>query len=120
MAWLARVPRFGGHTTGCPHEGSWRDSCSHFHRHAPRALGEGASCPPRASSQAAHTLWSRPRSWQRSRQVFLDEAAATAALATVPTLQKLHHALVPKQLDEKAFFINFFSHLTAIVDAAPA
>lgn len=48
---------------------------------------------------------------------FIDQHAATAALASVPGLQKKHYALVPKKLDEKTFWVNLFSHVTAIVHA---
>lgn len=45
---------------------------------------------------------------------FIDEAAATAALSTVPGLQYKHYTLVPAKLDEAAFWTNFFSHVTEI------
>ena len=45
---------------------------------------------------------------------FIDEAAATAALSTVPGLQYKHYTLVPSKLPEKAFWTHFFSHFTAI------
>jgi len=48
-------------------------------------------------------------------EVFVDEAAATAALTSVAGLQKKHYSLVPKKLDEKTFWVNFFTQLTAIV-----
>ena len=48
-------------------------------------------------------------------ECFLDEMAATAALTHVPGLQKKHYALVPKKLSERAFWTNFFTHLTAVV-----
>jgi len=51
-------------------------------------------------------------------ECFIDEAAATAALTKVPGLQKKQYALVPKKLDERAFWTNFFTHMTALV--APA
>ena len=47
----------------------------------------------------------------------LDHAVASAALAAVPRLQKKHYQLIPKSLSELDFFISFFSHLTAIVNA---
>ena len=50
-------------------------------------------------------------------QCFIDQHAATAALSSVPGLQMKHYALVPKKLDEKQFWVNFFSHVTAIVHA---
>jgi hypothetical protein len=46
---------------------------------------------------------------------FIDTAAATAALSTVPGLQYKHYTLVPSKLPEKEFWVNFFSHVTAIV-----
>ena len=50
-------------------------------------------------------------------ECFIDEHAATAALASVPGLQKKHYALVPKKLEEKQFWVSFFTHVTAIVHA---
>ena len=53
--------------------------------------------------------------------VMLDTAAAAAALHAVPRLQRRQYELVPKHMDELTFFVNFFSHATAIVaEAAPA
>jgi hypothetical protein len=50
----------------------------------------------------------------------LDHSAATAALATVPRLQRKHYELIPKVMDEMAFWTAFFSHVTAIVaETAP-
>ena len=45
---------------------------------------------------------------------FIDIAAATAALSLVPGLQYKHYMMVPKKLDERSFWVNFFSHVTAI------
>lgn len=45
-------------------------------------------------------------------EAFVDERAATAALASVPGLQSKHYLLVPKKVDEKAFWANFFTHMT--------
>ena len=50
-------------------------------------------------------------------ECFIDEHAATAALAGVPGLQSKHYMCVPKKLTEKQFWVNFFSHVTAIVNA---
>lgn len=50
-------------------------------------------------------------------ECFIDEAAARAALSTVPGLQYKHYTMVPKKLDEKNFWVNFFSHMTAIANA---
>jgi len=44
---------------------------------------------------------------------FVDEAAASAALSSVKGLQYKHYMLVPKKLDEKTFWVNFFTHMTA-------
>ena len=50
----------------------------------------------------------------------LDHAAATAALKAVPRLQRKHYELIPKVMDEMAFWDAFFSHATVIVEhAAP-
>ena len=49
---------------------------------------------------------------------YIDEAAATAALSSVPGLQYKHYTLVPNKLPEKDFWVNFFSHVTAIHNAA--
>ena len=49
--------------------------------------------------------------------VKLDHQMASAALATVPRLQRKHYELIPKSLSELDFFVSFFSHLTAIVNA---
>jgi len=46
-------------------------------------------------------------------QCFVDENAATAALAAIPGLQYKHYMLVPKKIDEKTFWVNTFSHITA-------
>ena len=51
-------------------------------------------------------------------ECFLDEAAATAALTTVPGLQYKHYQLVPKKMSERAFWVSAFSHLTAIASQA--
>jgi len=48
-------------------------------------------------------------------ECFIDEGAATAALTQVPGLQSKHYMLVPKKLDECAFWTNFLTHMTAIV-----
>ena len=53
-------------------------------------------------------------------EVFVDERAATAALAAVEGLQAKHHVLVPKRLAEKAFWAHFFTHMTAALNAPPA
>lgn len=45
----------------------------------------------------------------------ISEAAATAALTLVPGLQRKHYLLVPKQLGEKDFWVNFFTHATVIL-----
>ena len=50
-------------------------------------------------------------------ECFIDEHAATSALAVVPGLQSKHYMTVPKKLGEKQFWVNFFSHVTAIVNA---
>ena len=44
-----------------------------------------------------------------------EHIASTAALTSVAGLQKKHYSLVPKKLDEKTFWVNFFTQLTAIV-----
>ena len=46
---------------------------------------------------------------------FIDEAAAMAALRAVPGLQYKHYTIVPKKLDEKTFWVNFFTHVTALL-----
>ena len=38
-----------------------------------------------------------------------------SALRLVPGLQTMHYHYVPKKLDEKTFWVNFFSHLTAAI-----
>ena len=43
-------------------------------------------------------------------EVFIDEAAATAAFRLVSGLQKKHYALVPRKLSERSFWVNFFTH----------
>lgn len=43
---------------------------------------------------------------------FVDEGAAKSALGAVPGLQYKHYMLVPKKLDEKTFWVNFFTHMT--------
>lgn len=48
-------------------------------------------------------------------ECFIDETAATSALTIVKGLQRKHYALVPKKLDERAFWTNFFTHMTAAV-----
>ena len=40
---------------------------------------------------------------------------ARAALLLVPRLQRKHYELIPKQLDEMSFWVNFFSHVTVLV-----
>ena len=50
-------------------------------------------------------------------ECFIDEHAATSALAIVPGLQSKHYLCVPKKLTEKQFWVNCFSHVTAIVNA---
>jgi len=47
----------------------------------------------------------------------ISEAAATSALVCVPGLQRKHYGLVPKQLAERDFWVNFFSHATAALGA---
>ena len=47
--------------------------------------------------------------------VAISERAAVAALTLVPGLQKRQYALVPRRLDEKAFWVNFFSHATCLL-----
>merc|ERR1719231_2009270 len=49
-------------------------------------------------------------------KVQLDHDMASAALASVPRLQRKHYELIPKSLSELDFFISFFSHLTAIIN----
>ena len=46
---------------------------------------------------------------------YIDEGAAMAALGSVTGLQYKHYMLVPKKLEEKTFWVNFFTHLTAII-----
>ena len=48
---------------------------------------------------------------------FIDEAAATDALSSVPGLQYKHYTLVPAKLPEMDFWVNFFSHVTVIHNA---
>jgi hypothetical protein len=48
----------------------------------------------------------------------ISEAAATAALTLVPALQRKHYALVPKRIDEKLFWVHFFSHATVLLTPA--
>lgn len=50
--------------------------------------------------------------------VGISEAAATAALTVLPTLQRKHYALVPKRIDEKRFWVHFFSHATVLLTPA--
>ena len=50
--------------------------------------------------------------------VQLDHAAAQAALAAVPRLQRKHYESLPKSLKEMDFWTNFFTHLTVIVREA--
>ena len=50
-------------------------------------------------------------------KVQLDHECASAALATVRRLQRKHYETIPKSLSELDFFLSFFSHLTAIVNA---
>ena len=45
----------------------------------------------------------------------LNHAVAQGALSTVPRLQRKHYEMIPKSLEEPAFFVNFFSHVTVIV-----
>ena len=47
--------------------------------------------------------------------VRLDHEVARAALGLVPRLQRKHYEMIPKQLDEMSFWINFFTHFTALV-----
>lgn len=47
--------------------------------------------------------------------VRLDPDVARAALSAVPRLQRKHYELIPKQLDEMSFWINFFTHFTVLV-----
>ena len=47
--------------------------------------------------------------------VRLDSEMARAALLVVPRLQRKHYELIPKQLDEMSFWVNFFSHMTVMV-----
>ena len=47
--------------------------------------------------------------------VRLDSEMARAALLLVPRLQRKHYELIPKQLDEMSFWVNFFSHMTVMV-----
>jgi len=49
--------------------------------------------------------------------VRLSHTTASAALSVVPRLQRKHYEVIPKQLSELEFFLSFFSHLTAIVQA---
>lgn len=48
--------------------------------------------------------------------VRLSTPMASAALATVPRLQRKHYEMIPKAMTELDFWISFFSHLTAIVE----
>ena len=47
--------------------------------------------------------------------VRLDSEMARAALLIVPRLQRKHYEVIPKQLDEMTFWVNFFSHMTMLV-----
>jgi hypothetical protein len=42
-------------------------------------------------------------------------ALCAQALTRVAGLQKKHSMLVPKKLDEKSFWVNFFMHMTAVI-----
>ena len=56
----------------------------------------------------------------RGVAVTLDTDAAHEALKLVPRLQQKHHEMIPRFVNELAFFVNFFSHFTVIVqEAAP-
>lgn len=46
---------------------------------------------------------------------YIDETAAMSALSSVAGLQYKHYMLVPKKLDEKTFWVNFFTHMTALL-----
>ena len=46
---------------------------------------------------------------------YIDETAAMSALRSVEGLQYKHYTLVPKKLDEKTFWVNFFTHMTALL-----
>ena len=46
---------------------------------------------------------------------YIDETAAMSALRGVDGLQYKHYTLVPKKLDEKTFWVNFFTHMTALL-----
>ena len=47
--------------------------------------------------------------------VRLSQEVASAALATVPRLQRKHYEMIPRSLTELEFFLSFFSHVSAIV-----
>ena len=48
-------------------------------------------------------------------ECFIDEKAAMAALTTVARLQRKHYELVPRKLDERTFWVNFFTQMTALI-----
>jgi len=73
------------------------------------------------SAQARTRDTAAPFNLQFGVSVALDHAAATGALGAVPRLQRKHYELIPKVLDEMAFWEAFFSHATVIVaETAPA
>ena len=41
----------------------------------------------------------------------LSTDSAASALSTVPRLQRKHYEMIPKEIEEASFFINFFSHV---------
>jgi len=53
-------------------------------------------------------------------ECFIDQVAATAALKALPDLQKKHSLLVPKKLDERAFWVHFFTRMTVAIRDSPA
>uniref|UniRef100_A0A7S2N4G7 BSD domain-containing protein n=1 Tax=Haptolina brevifila TaxID=156173 RepID=A0A7S2N4G7_9EUKA len=53
-------------------------------------------------------------------ECFIDRVAATAALTALPDLQKKHSMLVPKKLDERAFWVHFFTQMTVAISDSKA
>ena len=49
--------------------------------------------------------------------VRLSKTTASTALRMVPRLQKKHYEMIPKRISEIDFWVSFFSHMTAIVQA---